>query len=94
MINNYEGLFIINPELKEDDIKNVSKLIGDSITKNGGSLTKEENWGKRLLAYSIKKFKEGYYYKADFSAPADAIAKLEAAYKLNADILRMMITKR
>ena len=61
MINNYEGLFIINPELKEDDLKNISKLIGDSITKNGGSLTKEENWGKRLLANSIKKLKEENY---------------------------------
>lgn len=93
-MNNYEGIFIIKPDLKEEDVKNVSKLVGETITKNGGSVTKEENWGKRLLAYSIEKFKEGYYYKADFQAPPAAIAKLEAAYKLNADILRTMITKR
>ena len=40
------------------------------------------------------KFKEGYYYKLDFTAPANAITKLESAYKLNQDILRTMITRR
>ena len=66
----------------------------DSITKNSGNVKKEESWGKRQLAYPVKKFKEAYYYKVDFSAPSDTIQKLEAACKLNAGILRTMITKR
>lgn len=93
-MNNYEGLFIIKPDLKEEDVKNTFKIIGDSVTKSGGTIKKEELWGKRLLAYSIKKFKEGYYYRLDFSLAPDAVSKLEAAYKLNADILRTMITRR
>ena len=93
-MNNYDGLFIIKPDLKEDDVKNVVKMIGDSIVKNGGNIKKEEAWGKRLLAYPVKKFKEAHYYKVDFEAPPAAVAKMEAAYKLNADILRTMITKR
>ena len=93
-MNTYEGLFIIKPDLKEDEAKNAFKVIGESITKNGGSLTKEEIWGKKLLAYSIKRFKEGYYYKINFSLPPDAVSKIETAYKLNPDILRTMITKR
>lgn len=93
-MNNYEGLFLIKSDLTEEAIKGVFKAIGDFITKSGGGIIKEENWGKRPLAYSVKKFKEAYYYKADFSCPADAISKLEAAYKLNPDILRAMITRR
>ena len=93
-MNNYEGIFIIKPDLKEEDVKSVFNTIGDSITKNEGSIKKEENWGKKPLAYSIKKYKEAYYYKIDFSAPPSAVSKLEAAYKLNADILRAMITRR
>lgn len=94
-MNNYEGLFIIKPDLKEEEVKSVFKAITDSMTKSGGSVNKEESWGKKQLAYPIKKFKEGYYYKVDFSAPADAISKLENAYKLSSEtIIRTMITRR
>ena len=93
-MNNYEGLFIAKPDLKEDDVKNLFKIISEAVSKNGGTITKEESWGKKQLAYPVKKFKEGYYYKLDFTAPADAIAKMDAVYKLNQDILRVMITKR
>ena len=93
-MENYEGLFIINPQITEEDVKNVYKAISDSVTKNSGSIKKEDVWGKRQLAYPIKKVKEGYYYKLDFTAPTAAIIKLEEAYRLNADILRTMITRR
>lgn len=94
MANNYEGIFIINPELKEEDVKTVFKSISDAVSKTGGAITKEETWGKRQLAYPVKKAREGYYYKLDFTAPSEAVSKLETAYKLNADILRTMITRR
>lgn len=93
-MNNYEGIFIVKPDLKEEDIKNVFKAIGDAVAKNGGNIKKEESWGKRALAYPIKKFKEGYYYKLDFEVLPSAISKLEGVYKLNQDVLRMMITRR
>ena len=93
-MNDYEGLFIIKPDLKEEEVKSAFKAIGDSITKLAGSVNKEESWGKRQLAYPIKPFKEGYYYKVDFTAEAASVSKLEAGYKLNAEILRVMITRR
>ena len=93
-MENYEGLFIINPNIKEEDIKGVYKVISDNVTKNGGSIKKEDIWGKRQLAYPVKKFKEGFYYKLDFTAPTSIISKLEEAYKLNSDIIRTMITRR
>lgn len=93
-MNDYEGLFIMNPDLKEEGLKEAFKSICDCITKNGGSIKKEEDWGKRQLAYSIKRFKEGHYYKVNFACPPGAISKLESTYRLNADILRTMITRR
>lgn len=93
-MNNYEILFIIKPELKEEDVKNVTKAIVDSVTKNGGTIKKEENWGKKQLVYPVKKAKEGYYYKLDFTAPPSIVETLEAGYRLNEDILRTMVTKR
>ncbi|MDD5428405.1 MAG: 30S ribosomal protein S6 [Candidatus Omnitrophica bacterium] len=93
-MNNYEILFIIKSDLKEEDIKNVTKTITDSVTKNGGTIKKEESWGKKQLVYPVKKAKEGYYYKLDFTAPPSAVEKLEAGYRLNDNILRTMVTKR
>jgi len=93
-MNNYEGLFIVKPDLKEEDAKNLFKTIGEAVTKAGGAIKKEESWGKKQLAYPVKKFKEGYYYKLDFAAEADSISKLEETYKLNPDILRAMMSRR
>jgi len=93
-MNNYEGLFIIKSNLQEEDLKNVYKSISDAIGKNSGSVNKEEAWGKRQMAYPVKKARDGYYFKIDFTAPSQSILKLESAYRLNGDILRTMITKR
>jgi small subunit ribosomal protein S6 len=93
-VENYEGIFIIKPEITEEAVKNVYKTISDTVTKNSGSIKKEDIWGKRQLAYPVKKVKEGYYYKLDFTAPTAAIAKVEEACGLNDDILRTMITRR
>ena len=93
-MENYEGIFIIKPEIKEEEVKNIYKTISDSVAKTGGSIKKEDIWGKKALAYPVKKCKEGYYYKLDFSAPTASIVKLEEACRLNDDILRTMITRR
>ena len=93
-MENYEGIFIVKPEIKDEDVKNVFKSISESVTKHGGAVKKEEPWGKRPLAYPVKKAKEGHYFKLDFSAPTSAISKLEEASRLNSDILRAMITRR
>ena len=93
-MNNYEGIFIIKPDIKEEDVKNAFKAINDLVIKSGGSVIKEDVWGKRPLSFPVKKFKEAYYYKLDFEAPSEAVSKIEGACKLNADVLREMITRR
>jgi small subunit ribosomal protein S6 len=93
-MNHYEGLFIIKPDLNDDSVKGIHKTLGELVVKSGGTVKKEEIWGKRALAYPVKKFKEGNYYKLDFEAPSDAVSKVEAACKLNGDIIRAMISRR
>ncbi len=93
-MNTYEGLFMIKPDIKEDEFKTICTGIAEAVTKHGGTIKKEEPWGKRQLAYPVKKHKEAYYYKLDFMAAPGEILKLEAAYKLNDAIMRVMVTKR
>ena len=93
-MNSYEGLFIMKPDLKEAEAAGALKAVTDILSKNKADIKKEDNWGKREFAYRIKKFKEGLYHKIDFDSPPQAISKLKEACALNADILRVMITKR
>jgi len=93
-MNNYEGLFIVKPDIKDEDVKNVFKVINELVVKSGGTVKKEDVWGKRPLASLVKKCKEGHYLKLDFEAPSETVAKLEAACKLNTDIIRAMISRR
>ena len=92
-MNEYEALFIIDPE-KEKSIKEIIGNITTGITKSKGKINKEENWGKQGLSYPIKKNREGIYYKLNFSMDPSEISTLNNSYRLNADILRVMITKK
>ncbi len=92
-MKNYEALFVLRPDA-EESIKKVTDLITDSIKKNKGKILKEDNWGKRTIAYPIKKHRDGVYYKLNFSIEPSVIEALNRTYRLNSGILRTLIIKR
>ena len=87
----YDGLFIIDPA-KEQNLKEITSGINEAIVKNNGTVNREEGWGKQRLAYPIRKNSEGIYYKLLFTIDPSTISALHHSYRLNADILRVMIT--
>lgn len=93
-MNNYEGIFIIKPTLTEEVNKKVVSYIEGEISKNNGKIENPENWGRKNLAYSVKKNREGIYYKIDFKIEPAKISELKKTYRLNEDILRVMIVRK
>jgi small subunit ribosomal protein S6 len=92
-MNKYEAMFIIKPTLSEEERKTLFNQISEVITKNGGAVSKSAVWSeKRKLYFTIKKFQEGVYYLVNFNSPSAAITKLEQAYKINENILRVLIS--
>lgn len=89
----YESLFIINPSSNEEEINKTVEQIQNTIISNGGEVIKIDRWGKRPLAYQIKKQKEGYYVLLNFHADTPALGELERRYKLTDQILRHNIIK-
>ena len=89
----YEAIFIIDPD-KEKSLKEIAAGISAGITKSRGKIRREENWGRQRLAHLIRKKNEGIYYKLDFSIDPSEISALNNSYKLNANILRAMITAK
>ncbi len=87
----YEGLFILKPNLSEDESGKLMTAVMDVITKNGGKVEHKEDMGVRDLAYEIKKEKKGRYFLAFFSAEPQSIKVVERAYKINESVLRVMI---
>jgi small subunit ribosomal protein S6 len=83
----YESIFIINPNLSDEETANVIKKMQDVITNQGGEMVKFEDWGKKKLAYEIKKQKRGHYAFFQFKAPAPLIHELERTYKLTDSVI-------
>ena len=93
-MNNYEGVFVVDPELNQENQDKVEALIKDTISKQNGVVENVEKWGKRRLAYRVKKRREGYYYLINFKAEPKDIINLEKTYKLNESIIKLMIVKK
>ncbi|MDD5270796.1 MAG: 30S ribosomal protein S6 [Candidatus Omnitrophica bacterium] len=87
----YEGLFILKPNLTDDEYGKLTASILDVITKNGGKVDAKEDLGTRDLAYMIKKDKKGRYLLVYFTAETSSITAMERLYKINELILRAVI---
>ncbi|GAK61192.1 30S ribosomal protein S6 [Candidatus Vecturithrix granuli] len=87
----YETLFIIHPDLEESEVSKTIDTIQDLITTGGGAIVKLEKWGKRQLAYTIQKKREGYYVLIYFEAPPTLLTELHRRYKLTDTILRYLV---
>ena len=90
----YEAMFIIKPDLSEDEKKTLFNQINDAVTKNNGNVSGGSIWSeKRKLCFPIKRCREGTYYLLNFTAIPTSITDINHAYKLNENILRILITK-
>ena len=63
----YELVLIISPEVAEDDIEATVGKVNRFITEKGGTISDTEQWGKRRLAYPIKRFTDGRYFLIKFN---------------------------
>jgi len=93
-MNKYEALFIIKPDLSEEERKNLFNQINEAVSKNQGNVSQGSVWAERKKLFStIGKCREGLYYLLNFSVTPSAIKEINHAYKLNENILRVLITK-
>jgi small subunit ribosomal protein S6 len=89
----YESAVLINAALEDDQIDTILKKIEESITTQGGSIREIENWGRKRLAYMVKKSKIGYYTIYRYDAPPELISKLDRQFQLEENILRYLNIK-
>lgn len=85
---NYESVVLINAALEDEQIEATISRILEVITTNGGEIIEADKWGRKRLAYPIKKAKSGYYLVLRFKAPTELISTLERNYRLDENIIR------
>ena len=87
----YETIFILQPTLDEEAVKaNIEKFKG-VIENGGGVIENVDFWGKRKLAYEIKKVNEGFYTLINFSADAELPKELDRIFRINDTVVRHII---
>ena len=80
-MNIYENIVILNASLSDEEIETASGKIKDLIANSGGEILKTDVWGRRKLAYEIKKQKKGFYLLLVFKSPSAAIKNLKTIIK-------------
>jgi small subunit ribosomal protein S6 len=88
----YELAFIADPELDAEGLTALEEKVQEWIEAAGGKVIKFDRWGKRRLAYPIKKRNDGYYVFIEIEMPTNAGVIVEQDLRLHEKILRYMIT--
>ncbi len=91
-MNPYELLLIITPDHDESEAEALTDQV-KGIIENGGTLLKLDPWGKKRLAYPIRKRSEGYYVLYIFESAPGFVAELNQALRVIETILRYMIVQ-
>jgi len=92
-MSSYELVFIIAPTMEEDAVQPQIDTVTGWITQLGGEVSKVNIWGRRRLAYPIKKFNEGYYVLLNMQLPTQAVRELETNLKISESVIRHMVVK-
>jgi small subunit ribosomal protein S6 len=91
LMNVYESMVILNAAISDEEADAAVTRIKDLITGQGGEVLKVDVWGRRKLAYEIKKQRKGLYVLLFYKAPAPTIKKLEDFFKLFDAVLKYII---
>lgn len=89
----YETTVVIDSMLKADEVRNQNDKIVNFISNHGGNIVKVEDWGKRRMAYEIKRKQYGFYLNVRFSGPEALPLLLDREYRLNESVLRFLTIK-
>ncbi len=90
----YELMFIVKPELDEEQVVSATDKVHQLVVANGGNVTKTAAWGKRRLAYQVGTYREGHYVVSNFDIAPDKIVEIERVIKISDTVFRHLLVRR
>jgi ribosomal protein S6 len=91
-MNQYEIAVLYHPDL-EIDLEKATSRVEKIFTDNGGKVVNADNWGKRKLAYPIKKNEHAVYVFYTLELPAESVRKIESVLNITDEVIRFLITR-
>ena len=92
-MRSYESVLILKPDIDEPRADGALEKIGEFIKSNGGACLKIEKWGKKRLAYRIRKNRFGIYLNIYHTLDSAKVAALESKYRLFDLIIKFMVLR-
>ena len=92
-MRHYEVVFLVHPD-QSDQVPAMVKKYTGIITSGGGKIHREEDWGRRQLAYPINKIHKAHYILMNIECGKEVIEELSSNFKFNDAVLRNMVLKR
>ncbi|HET8761576.1 MAG TPA: 30S ribosomal protein S6 [Nitrospiria bacterium] len=89
----YETIFIVKTSLTDEELSGLVGKMRGVIEKHGGEILKSENWGKKKLAYEVRKEKKGAYVFFRFRGAGSVISELERQYRVEDAIIKFLTVK-
>ena len=86
----YETGFVLSPALSEEETTQFIQQMADIVAQKKGHMVRQDIWGKRRLAYPIKRFQEGVYVFFTYEGPGDVSGELERRFKQTDTVIRFM----
>lgn len=93
-MRNYEVVFIVHPDLDENALNSTIEKVSGWITESGGSITKTDLWGRRRMAYAIRKQHEGQYVLLETQIEPSFSSELERNLRFLEPVMRFMIVAK
>jgi small subunit ribosomal protein S6 len=92
-LHEYELIVILSPELQEDAVTGGIEKVHQAITARGGQVDDVNNWGRRRLAYPIKRHLEGTYVLTQMKMEPNLVADLENNLRISEDVIRHLVVR-
>lgn len=89
----YEVVVILSPEIGDDAIEASLERLSQGITSRGGEVTEVNHWGRRRLAYPIKRHLEGNYVVSQIKLDPAQVPPLESSLRISEEVIRHLIVK-
>ena len=89
----YETIFIVRPNIAEDEIDAVINKTSSIIEGDGGIIIRIDKWGLKKLAYLIKKESQGYYVYLDYAGIPASVSEIERIFRIDDKVLKYLTIK-
>ena len=93
MNRTYEVMFIVRPDLQEEDLDKLIEGFSGTVTSNGGEVKSVEKMGRRRLAYVVRKFQDGLYILMNVAADGKLIAELERRLRVTEQVIKFITVR-